>query len=227
MEEEDTQDVLHRLREAIDEENLAVVHDMLDELHPAEIALLLESLPKRERDVVWEQLDPELHTDVLAEAEDAVRASRMLRMKPDELAAAVSELDVDDAADMLQNLPDDIIEQVLQGLDEQNRSRLQSVLAYEEDTAGGLMNTDVLTVRADVTVEVVLRYLRRRGEIPQKTNRLYVVDRENRFLGVVRLADLLIHDPDTAIDELMDDEDEPTIEANTSSHLRRRHGRHP
>ena len=218
MEEEDTQQVLQRLRDAIDEENLALVHDMLDELHPAEIALLLESLPKQEREVVWEQLDPEQHTDVLAEAEDAVRASRMARMKPDELAAAVSELDADDAADMLQDLPEDVIEQVLRTLDEQDRLRVQSVLAYEEDTAGGLMNTDVLTVRADVALEVVLRLLRRRGEIPEKTNRLYVVDRDNRFLGVVRLADLLIHDPHTPVRELMDDEDEPTITADTSSH---------
>ena len=216
-EEEDTGDLLRSLREAIDDEDLAAVHEVLEELHPAEIALLLESLPPRERDVVWEQLDAEQHTDVLAEAEDTVRTSRMRRMKPDELAAAVSELDADDAADMLQSLPEEVIEQVLRSLDEQNRERVTSVLSYEEDTAGGLMNTDVLTVRADVTLEVVLRYLRRRGEIPEKTNRLYVVDRDNRFLGMVRLAELLIHDPEVMVQDIMDT-DEPSIPASTSSH---------
>ena len=218
LEEQDTRDVLHVLREAIDDEDIAAVRDVLDEMHPAEIALLLESLPKREREVVWEQLDPEQHTDVLAEVEDAVRTTRMLAMKPDELAAVVSELDADDAADMLQSLPEDVIEEVLRSLDEQNRLRVQSVLVYGEDTAGGLMNTDVVTVRADVDLEVVLRYLRWRGEIPEKTNRLYVVDRDNHFLGVLRLADLLIHDPKLPVSGLIMEDEEVAILATTSSH---------
>ena len=217
MEDEDTGAILHRLREAIDDEDAAAVEELLEELHPAEIALLLESLPQDERDIVWEQLDPEQHTDVLAEAEDAVRTTRLLRMQPEELAAAVSELDTDDAADMLQDLPDDVVGKVLRSLDEQNRARVQSLLAYGEDTAGGLMNTDVLTVRADVTLEAVLRYLRWRGGIPEKTNRLFVVDRENHLLGTVRLADLLTHDPQVPVSALMDTES-PRIPAEASSH---------
>ena len=106
---------------------------------------------------------------------------------------------IDDAADILQDLPEPVADEVLQAMDEQYRERLEAVLAYPEDTAGGLMNVDVLTVRADVSLETVLRYLRRRGEIPEKTNRLFVVDRENVYVGMLRLADLLISDPDESV----------------------------
>ena len=177
---------------------------MVDGLHPSEVALLLESLPQKERDLVWQQLDPEQHTDVLSEAEDAVRASRMVQMNAEELAAVAQDVEVDDATDILQDLPEDLIERVLQAMDDQNRQRLESLLAYPEDTAGGLMNTDVVTVRADVNLETVIRLLRRRGEIPEKTNRLMVVDRENKYLGVLRLAALLINEPETSVRTLMD-----------------------
>ena len=198
------QEYLHALSEAIEQENLDAVKRLVEGLHPAETALLLESLPQKERGLVWEQLDPKQHTDVLAEAEDAVRASLMVQMNAEELAAVAQDVEVDDATDILQDLPEDLIEAVLRAMDDQNRRRLESLLAYPEDTAGGLMNTDVVTVRADVNLEAVIRFLRRRGEIPEKTNRLMVVDRENKYLGVLRLAALLINEPEISVHSLMD-----------------------
>lgn len=206
------QENLQILADAVERQDHDGVSSLVQGLHPAEVASLLESLPQRDRDIVWEQLDTEQHGDVLAEAEDAVRASRMVRMDPKELAAVASDVDVDDAADILQDLPSDLVGEVLQAMDHQDRLRLESVLVYPEDTAGGLMNTDVITVRADVTLETVMRYLRRRGEIPEKTNRLMVVDRDNRFVGVLRLAALLINDPSTRVREIMD-ADFPAIPA--------------
>ncbi len=198
------QEYLHNLSEAIELGDVDSVKSLIERLHPAEVASLLESLPQPERDQVWEQLDSEQHTDVLAEAEDAVRASRMAQMNAEELAAVAQDVDLDDAVDILQDLPEDLADEVLLAMDEQNRARLESVLRYPEDTAGGLMNTDVITVRADVTLETVLRYLRRRSEIPEKTNRLMVVDRDNRYLGALRLAALLINDPEREVRTLME-----------------------
>lgn len=203
-EEEHHQENLEVLADAIEREDHDGVSALIEELHPAEVAALLESLPQRDRDVVWARLDPEQHGDVLAEAEDAVRASRMVQMDPGQLAAVASDVDVDDAADILQDLPSERVEEVLRAMDHQDRQRLESVLVYPEDSAGGLMNTDVVTIRADVTLETVIRYLRRRGEIPEKTNRLMVVDRDNRFVGGLRLAALLINDPSTKVYELME-----------------------
>ena len=192
-----------RILDALGRGDLAGVRAALGDLHPADIALLLESLPAEERDEIWGCLDGALRAEVFAEVEDAVRTPRMLQMDSAALAAIAREVDDDDAADILQDLPEPVIEEVLEALDGQERDRLQSILAYPEDTAGGLMNLDVVTVRADVSVEVVHRYLRRRAEIPEKTNRLFVVDRENRYLGEIRLADLLTGRPERQVAELM------------------------
>jgi magnesium transporter len=199
VDEDHHQDNLRRLNDALEREAISEVFALVRELHPADVALLLESVPEDERDIVWSQLDPASVAEVLAEAEDAIRASHMRQMAPQALAAVAQEVDPDDAADILQDLPEPVADEVLQAMDEQHRGRLEAVLAYPEDTAGGLMNVDVLTVRADVSLETVLRYLRRRGEIPEKTNRLFVVNRESDYLGMLRLADLLISDPDESV----------------------------
>lgn len=211
-EDDRQQEYLHHLSEAIEADDIDGVKSLIESLHPAEVASLLESLPQRERDQVWEQLDSEQHTDVLAEAEDAVRASRMAQMNAQQLAAVAQDVDLDDAVDILQDLPEDLADEVLLAMDEQDRARLKSILRYPEDTAGGLMNTDVITVRADVSLETVMRYLRRRGEIPEKTNRLMVVDRDNHYVGVLRLAALLINDPSREVRTLMES-DFPSIPA--------------
>ncbi len=215
--EDQHQENLRRLNDALEREAISEVYALVRELHPADVALLLESLPEGERDVVWLQLAPASVAKVLAEADDAVRASHMRRMAPQALAAVAQEVDPDDAADILQDLPEPVADEVLQAMDEQHRERLEAVLAYPEDTAGGLMNVDVLTVRADVSLETVQRYLRRRGEIPEKTNRLFVVDRENAYAGMLRLAVLLISDPeDTVESHIIEERD--AIPATMASH---------
>jgi magnesium transporter len=215
--EDQHQEYLRRLNDALDREAISEVYALVRELHPADVAWLLESLPEGERDIVWSQLDPDSVAEVLAEADDAVRASHMRQMETQALAAVAQELDADDAADILQDLPEPVADEVLQAMDELHRQRLEAVLAYPEDSAGGLMNVDVLTVRADVTLETVLRYLRRRGEIPEKTNRLFVVDRENVYVGMMRLADLLISDPEDSVQgHIIEERD--AIPATTDSH---------
>ena len=197
---------LESVHRALETRSLEGFRALFDGMHPAEIALVLESLPSAARGVVWSVIDPEIHAEVFAEAEDAVRAVRLAELDPESLAAIAQDVDTDDAADLLQDLPENVIEEVLTALDAQERSRLESVLRYEEDTAGGLMNLDVVTIRPDVSLEVVTRFLRRRGEIPEKTNRLFVVDRENRYIGSLRLADLLINEPERTVEELVMDD---------------------
>jgi magnesium transporter len=177
---------------------------MLNGLHPAEIAHLLESLPQERREIVWEMVSPEYDGDVLTYVNDEVRASLIRDMEQDELIAATEFLDVDDLADILLDLPEDVVQTVLQSMDVQRRQRLEAVLSYPEDTAGGLMNTDTLTLRQDVTLDVVLRYLRRLGEIPETTDNLIVVNRDNIYLGVVYISDLLTKDPTLSVSEVMD-----------------------
>ena len=202
-EEERRFELLDRVQEALETRSLADIRATVATLHPAEIALVLESLPTSEREFVWQAVDPSIFAEVFAEAEDAVRAARLAVLDPKLVASIAQDVDTDDAADLLQDLPENVVEEVLAALDAQERSRLESVLRYEEDTAGGLMNLDVVTIRPDVSLEVVSRYLRRRGEIPEKTNRLFVVDRENRYIGSLRLADLLINEPERMVEELV------------------------
>jgi magnesium transporter len=202
------------LREALQGGALQQVRKLVNALHPAEIAQLLESSPPPERYLVWELVDPDEDGEVLLHVNDDVREDLIRTMEEDELVAAVEGMDVDDLADLLQHLPDTVIAEVLHSMDAQNRRRLEAVLGYPEDTAGGLMNTDVVTVRADVTLDVVLRYLRLRGNLPDLTDSLMVVNRFDRYQGVLALTDLLTNGPDLTVAEVMDREVE-AIEANT------------
>lgn len=195
---------LKQLHAALDNEH--DIRALLSDLHPAAVAHLLESLPLDRRDTVWEQLDADEFAEVLAEAEDGVRLEKLREMQPREVAAVAKELDPDDAVDLLQDLPEALVAQVLAQMDEQNREILSRVLQYPEDTAGGLMNVDAVSVRPDVTLEVVQRYLRARGHIPERTNRLMVVDREGHYLGMLRIADLLTVSPECLVGEIMDTE---------------------
>lgn len=202
--------------EALEGGALQQVRKMLNALHPAEIAQLLESLPPPERNILWELVDPEDDGEVLLYVNDEVRAGLIRTMETNELVAATEGLDVDDLADLLRDLPDTVTGEVLHSMDAQHRRRLEAVLAYPEDSAGGLMNTDTITVRADVTLDVVLRYLRLRGDLPELTDSLIVVNRFDRYLGSLPLAELLTRDPDLTVAEVMDTSVE-AIDANLSA----------
>lgn len=145
-----------------------------------------------------------------------MRESLLADMDPDEIIAAVEDLDIDDLADLVEDLPDTVIDEVLKSMDRENRERLEQVLSYPEDSAGRLMNPDVVTVRADVNVDVVLRYLRLRGELPDHTDHLFVVSRRHQYLGRLSLAALVTHEDNTPINRLIDDE-QPAIDVGESA----------
>ena len=179
------------------------VQELLAELHPAETADFLESLPARSRELLWSQIQPDQQGEVLSHAQDAVRASLLELMHPKQVADATAGLDTDDAADILQDLPKDVIESVWRSMDAQNRDRVSSILSYPEDTAGGLMNIDVVSVRADVSMDVVTRYLRQLGELPEQTDSLMVVDRQNLYVGILPLSQVLTTKPEITVGETM------------------------
>ncbi|KPN19855.1 magnesium transporter [Luteimonas terrae] len=197
---------LRLLSDALDSGRLGPVRRLVNTLAPAEIGNLLESLPHDKRIVVWGLVDAEDDGEVLVHVGDEVRESLIADMDPDELVAAVEDLDIDDLADLVEDLPEAVIDEVLKSMDRENRERLEQVLSYPEDTAGRLMNPDVVTVRADTTVDVVLRFLRLRGELPEHTDHLYVVNRRHQLMGWVALQDLVTREPGTPINKLIDDE---------------------
>ncbi|HTP38043.1 MAG TPA: magnesium transporter [Steroidobacteraceae bacterium] len=195
---------LAALRAALGQGALRSAQRMVNSLHPAEVAQLLESLPPAQREVVWEFVEPDSEGEVLIELSDSVRADLIRDMDADELVAAIEGMEVDDLADLVADLPETVTRQLLKSMDHTDRERLNLVLAWPEDSAGGLMNTDTVSVRADANVEVVLRYLRMRGELPNRTDSLFIVDRRNRYLGAVPLARLLTAEPEHPVGESMD-----------------------
>ena len=207
---------LQLLREQLDSGGLRSAQQMIQGLHPAEVAHLLESVPLRERAILWEMVDPDDEGDVLVEVVDEVRDGLIKGMPTDELIAATDGMELDDLADLLVDLPEAVTQQVLQSLDGQDQERLRQVLAYDEDCAGGLMNIDVVTVRPDVSLEVVTRYLRARGEMPDGTDSIFVVNRHDEYLGSLYLSRLLTTDLDTPVSNVMSSDILP-IPAHTPS----------
>ena len=200
---------LEALSQALETGTLQKARRMLNNLRPAEIAKLLESLPPVEREIIWELVEPENDGEVLLHVGEEVRNHLIQDMDPEDLAMASEHLDIDDLADFVQSLPNTLIDPLLQSLDQQHRERLESVLSYPEDSAGGMMDTDTITVRAAVTVDVVLRYLRRLGDLPSHTDKLIVVNRHNKYLGTLAINRLLTADPSSTVADLMD----PSTEA--------------
>jgi len=179
---------------------------LLSSLNPAEIAHMLESFPAGPRTLLWELVQPEDFGEVLVHVADEVRAGLIKGMETGELVAATEGLEADDLADLLLDLPRAVGEEVLRSMDLHDRQRLEAVLHYPEDTAGGLMNVDTVTVRADVSLDVVLRYLRLRGEMPELTDSLMVVDRYDTCIGLLPLTTLLTMDPELSVAAVMDHE---------------------
>jgi magnesium transporter len=176
---------------------------MLNGLSPVEIARLLESSPPPSRQVLWSIIDENIRGEVLQELSDEVGGQFLKAMDSQKVAEITQDLDADDVADMLQQLPDQATQEVLSAMTEQNRARIQTVLSYEKDTAGGLMNMDVIAIRPRFTLDVVLRYLRRHDFIPPSTDQLIVVNASNIFLGTLSMSKLLTSDPDITVRELM------------------------
>ena len=195
---------LETLSAALEVGELQQLRFMLNKgLRPAEVAHLLEKTPPRERQILWNLLNQELEGEVLQYLGDDAQAEILSRMEASEVLAITESLETDDMADILQQLPERVMKELLQIMDQENRMRVEQVLSYPEDTAGGLMNTDTVTIRPDITVETVLRYLRRHKEIPETTDTLFVVSRKGSYIGVLPLTRLLTTDPDVLVREIM------------------------
>jgi len=202
------------LAEALESGRFLRMRRLLASLHPAETAHLLESLPPEERKVCWPIINPDLRGDVLSFVGEDVQADLIRYMDTADLVSATEDLAPDDVADILQNLPDHVTQEILNVMDSQHRRRVETILAYEEDTAGGLMNTDVVTVRSDITLEVVLRYLRLLTELPENTDSLYVVDHQDHYLGTLPLSQVVSRSRSLTVSNVMSHQVE-AIHANT------------
>jgi magnesium transporter len=198
--------LLSQLGSAIDSVTLNQVRHTLNNLSPPDVAHQLETAPPKYRRILWELVDPEISGEVIHELSDDIRLEFLDEMDSAEVASITEGLDVDDIVDILQQLPDRVIPEVLQAMSAQDRQRVESVLTYDEDTAGGLMDTEVITVRPDITVDVVLRYLRRFEEIPEITDNLFVVNRDDTFVGNLPLGMLLTSSPTTSVREVINTE---------------------
>jgi len=204
MIEEDIEQLRQDVSVALETDDKVEISKLLSSVNVAEIALLLDSLPAQQRDSIWPLIEPGDLGAVLLETQDDISDAKLKELDPEEIAAIVETLpDVDDQADIILALPTDKLVQTLHTLDANKRERLESVLSYSEDTAGGLMNLDQVTVRADVSLDVVLRYLRIRGELPDHTDQLFVTDRRDHYMGSLYLRDLLTNDPEVEVKSIM------------------------
>jgi magnesium transporter len=198
--------LLTKLGTGIDPGTLNQVRHILNSLSPPDIAHQLETAPPRSRDVLWQLVDSDIAGEVLQELSDDIQQEFLNQMDGAEVASVTEGLDVDDIVDILQQLPDQVIPEVLQAMSAQDRQRVESVLTYPEDTAGGIMDTEMITVRPDITIDVVLRYLRRFEELPDITDNLFVVSRTDTFLGNLSLGKMLTSSPSTTVREVMNTE---------------------
>jgi len=193
-----------QLQEILDSRVLRPAGRLLNSLAPAEIAHLLESLPPARREILWSLVKPELEGEILVSLSDEVRADLVKDLDAAGWLSLTENLDLDDLTDLVQDMPEAVVREVMSAFDDQHRKRLEAMLSYPEDTAGGLMNTDTVTIRPEITLDVVLRYLRRLGEdIPQDTDALFVVNRDDAYLGVLPLWKLVSGNPDDTVAEVM------------------------
>jgi magnesium transporter len=202
------EDNIERLRQdisaALEAGDDDLVSEILDNINVAEISSLLDSMPSQQRDLLWPKIEPAYLGAVLLETGEEVRDNFLKELSPGEITSIIETLpDVDDQADIILSLSTENLANILPTLDAQKREKLESVLSYSDDTAGGLMNIDQITIRADVTLDVVLRYLRIRGEMPDHTDQLFVIDRHDHYLGALYLRDLLTNDPEVLVKNIM------------------------
>ena len=194
---------IQEVNSALSDGMFVAARRMLHNMPACDVALLLESSPPKSRSIVWKLVDVEEHGEILEELNEEVQKDIIRQMAPENLAAATEGMDTDDLAYVLRGLPEPVYQEVLKSMDESDRERAETALSYAEDSAGGIMNTDTITLRSDVTIDVVLRYLRLKGELPEATDKLYVVDRNEKVTGEISLTQLLTVAPSRRIDEIM------------------------
>ncbi|MEO7198654.1 MAG: magnesium transporter [Dokdonella sp.] len=202
--------MLHRQRHGSDgsdvledSRNLAALQREIDQLHPADVAHILESLPQQDRLSIWNLVRSDRDGEILLEVSDAVRESLLADMDGSEILAAAEQLDTSDMAELAEDLPEDVVHELMQRLDASEREQFRSAMSYEDDQVGALMDFDMVTIREDVSLETVLRYLRRLKELPEQTDKLFVVNSDNVLTGVLPLKWLLVNDPAREVSEVM------------------------
>ncbi len=215
--ESDAETQLSRVLDLMEQGKLKRVGRLFREFHPARIAGLLESLPQRERLAAWGVVEADQAGKVLRHLHDEVRRGLAIGMPMDDLVAAARGLEADDLVDLIQDLPSRTGKEILEALGQRERQQVESMLSFPEDSAGGLMNMDQISVRSNLKIETVLRYLRLLEDLPNNTDKLMVVDREQRYQGVLRLRRLLTVPVDTTVAAVMDTDFEPLL-VDTPSH---------
>lgn len=191
------------VEDLVRKQDYAAIQKELDLLHPADVAYILEALPLEERLIVWDLVKADRDGDILLEVSDAVRETLIAHMDENELVAATEQLDTDEIADLAPDLPREVIQDVFQLLSLEEREQLRAAMSYPEDTVGALMDFDMVEIRDDVTLEVVLRYLRRLDEMPDHTDQLFVVDRQTHLKGMLPVNRILVTDPETLVADVM------------------------
>nr|WP_247670613.1 magnesium transporter [Alteromonas sp. MMG017] len=202
------QSQLRALNGALINGQFVSVRKLLLELPPSDVAHILESSPSRTRDELWELIDGDFHGDILEELSDDVRNGIITKMLPANVVDALEEMDTDDLAVTLSSLPEPVLQDILDSMDAQDRVRAEQALSYGEETAGFIMNTDTITLRPDVTIDVVLRYIRLKGELPENTDTFYVVNRTDNLVGIVPVTRLLTAETEAKVSDVMDEESE-------------------
>ena len=201
---ENSVDEKHALiKNLVSKKNISSLESLLDDLHPADIADILESLPVQKRLVLWDLVRSDNEGDILIEVSDSVRQTLIADMDSTELLAAAEQLETDEIADIAPDLPEEVLKDLLENLDIQNRERLQSALSYPEDSVGSLMEFEITTIREDLTLEVVLNYLRKIKKLPNHTDKLFVVDKDGLILGVLPLERIIVNTPTTIVKNIM------------------------
>jgi magnesium transporter len=202
----DEEQLVEAVMSAIDDGDDDRLRDALADLHPADSANLVASIPEPDREHLWNFMPEETAGEVISYLDDVARDSLIGQMEPHEVASAVGSLDLDDLVDLVESIPEEYGDAIRESLDPEGRERLEATLAYPEDSAGRLMDVSAVTVRADVSLEAVLRYLRRRESLPDHTDGLMVVDRDGIYIGKLPISSLLINQPELSVADVMTEE---------------------
>ena len=206
---------LQNLMIALEASDYDEAKQQINDLHPGEISLLLEAIKPKDRSVLWPSIEISIQGEILKEVSEDVQSQLISEMTVDSLVKATEKLDTDDLADIVPNMPESAVHSLLLTLDFKHRERLNKILSYPEDSAGGLMNTDFITVRPDVSIRAVIRYLRLLKEMPIDTDQVFVVDRNFNYLGSLLITSLLTEEPERMVETLINNDFSKPVSADT------------
>ena len=209
MEPIEQENNLNQLLESSSELSQDEIRSLLKKLSSSEIAHALESSPPKQRKLFFSLLETNEEGDVLVDLGEEIQQELVSNISNEELAEAVKELEPDETVDILQNLPEDRMNTILSKMSYRDRKRIEIGLTYPENTAGGLLNTDVISVRPSHSIEVVINYLRDQKELPDNTDKIFVVNREDEYIGELAISKIITCKPNLVVREVMDTSSNP------------------